>query len=142
MVTHLSFGRTLPVCLSISLVLSLAVVFAPARAGHFLTHPAAAPQVVEAARDARTLFGKAKEIKRDAFVYITPQNIPKNDRYLKAYDADKLAKNNANAVPGLLGIAKQTYRTQSSAGTVKKAYSLADAMRDAIWRKNTAAQLR
>ncbi len=140
MATHLSFGRTLPVFLSVSLVLSLAVVFAPARAGHFLTHPAATPQVVAAARDARTLFEKGKEIKRDATVYITPRNIPKNDQFLKAYSADKAAK--GSSAPGLLDIANQTYRTQSSAGTVTKAYSLADAMRDAVWRKNTAARLR
>ena len=111
-----------------------------ARAGHFLTHPAAAPQVVEAARDARTLFGKAKEIKRDANVYITPQNIPKNDQFLKAYSAEKAAK--GSSAPGLLDIANEAYSTQNSAGTVTKAYSLAGAMRDAVWRKNTAARLR
>ncbi len=140
MATHLSFGRALSVFLSISLVLSLAVIFAPARASHFLAHPAAAPQTAEAARDARTLFEKGKEIKRDATVYITPRNIPKNDQFLKAYSADKAAK--GSSAPGLLDIVNQTYRTQSSAGTVTKAYSLADAMRDAVWRKNTAARLK
>ncbi len=105
---------------------------------------AASPQAVKAAavRDARTLFERGKEIKvkRDANVYITPRNIPKNDRFLKAYSADQAAK--GSSAPGLLGIASQTYRTQSSAGTANKAYSLADAMRDAVWRKNTAAKLK
>ncbi len=96
------------------------------------------------ARSARTLFERGVEIKikRDANVYLAPRHIPKNDRYLKAYDADKAAKNNANAAPGLLGIATQAYRSQSSAGTANKAYSLADAMRDAVWRKKTAAKLK
>ncbi len=59
---------------------------------------------------------------------------------MKAYSADQAAK--GSAAPGLLGIASQTYRTQASAGTANKAYSLADAMRDAVWRKNTAAKLK
>ncbi len=54
----------------------------------------------------------------------------------------RAAKNSANAAPGLLGIATQAYRTQSWAGTANKAYSLADAMRDAVWRKKTAAKLK
>ncbi len=146
MAVHLWFGRVLSVFLLVLLGLA-----GTARADHFLTHPSATPQVAEAtaqaaaaAREARALFEKDKEIKikRDANVYITPRNIPKNDRFLKAYDADKAAKNDANAVPGLLGIATQAYRTQASAGTANKAYSLADAMRDAVWRKNTAAKLK
>ena len=147
MAAHLFLGRFLSVFLLVLFALAGA-----ARADHFLTHPAAAPLLAEAApqasktaaREAKKLFEKGKEIKvkRDANVYLTPRNIPKNDRYLKAYDADKAAKNDANAAPGLLGIAKQTYRTQSSAGTVNKAYSLADAMRDAVWRKKTAAKLK
>ena len=36
----------------------------------------------------------------------------------------------------------QAYRTQASAGTANQAYSLADAMRDAVWRKTTAAKLK
>ncbi len=147
MAAHLFLGRFLSVVLLVLFGLAGA-----ARADHFLTHSAAAPLLAEAtpqaaeaaAREAKKLFEKGKEIKvkRDARVYITPRNIPKNDRFLKAYDADKAAENNANAAPGLLGIAKQTYRTQSSAGTVNKAYSLADAMRDAVWRKKTAAKLK
>ena len=138
MAVHLWFGRVLSVFLLVLLGLA-----GTARADHFLTHPAATPQAVAAAaRDARTLFEKGKEIKikRDANVYITPRNIPKNDRFLKAYSADKAAR--GSPPPGLLGIAIQTYRTQASAGTAKKAYSLADAMRDAVWRKKTAAKLK
>ncbi len=139
MAVHLWFGRILSVCLLVLLGLT-----GTARAGHFLTHLAATPQAVAAAaaRDARTLFEKGKEItvKRDAKVYITPRNIPKNDRFLKAYSADQAAK--GSSAPGLLDIATQAYRTQASAGTANKAYSLADAMRDAVWRKNTAAKLK
>ncbi len=151
MAVHLRFGRILPVFLLVLLALT-----GTARAGHFLTHPAAAPQAVaataqaaqaaapqaEATRDARTLFERGKEIKikRDAKVTITPQNIPKGDRFLKAYSADQAP--GASAAPGLLGIASQAYRTQSSAGTANRAYSLADAMRDAVWRKKTAARLK
>ncbi len=51
-------------------------------------------------------------------------------------------RSNGTAAPGLLGIATQAYRTQASAGTANKAYSLADAMRDAVWRKRTAAKLK
>ncbi len=141
MAVHLWFGRVLSVFLLVLFVLfGLA---GTAWAGHFLTHPAATPQAVAAAaRDARTLFEKGTEIKvkRDAKVYITPWNIPKNDRFLKAYSADQAAK--GSAAPGLLGIATQAYRTQASAGTANQAYSLADAMRDAVWRKNTAAKLK
>ncbi len=141
MAVHLWFGRVLSVFLLVLFGLA-----GTARADHFLTHPAATPQAVAAAaaRDARTLFEKGKEIKvkRDAKVYITPRNIPKNDRFLKAYSADKVVRSTGTAAPGLLGIATQAYRTQSSAGTANKAYSLADAMRDAVWRKNTAAKLK
>ncbi len=144
MAVHLWFGRVLSVFLLVLLGLA-----GTARADHFLTHPAATPQVAEAtaqgaaaARDARALFQKGKEIKikRDANVYITPRNIPKNDRFLKAYSADQAAK--GSSAPGLLGIATQAYRTQASAGTANQAYSLADAMRDAVWRKKTAAKLK
>ncbi len=139
MAVHLWSGRVLSVFLLVLLALAGA-----ARAEHFLTHPAATPQAIAAAaaRDARTLFERGAEIrvKRDAKVYITPRNIPKNDRFLKAYSADRAA--GGSSAPGLLGIATQAYRTQASAGTANKAYSLADAMRDAVWRKNTAAKLK
>ncbi len=149
MAVHLWIGRVLSVFLLVLLGLA-----GETRAGHFLTHPAAAPQgasvpqtvaatpqAVKAAtvRDTRTLFEKGKEIKRDANIYITPRNIPKNDRFLKAYSSDKAA--GGSPAPGLLGIATQAYRIQALAGTANKAYSLADAMRDAVWRKNTAAKL-
>ena len=150
MAVHLWFGRILSVFLLVLLGLT-----GTARAGHFLTHPAAAPQAAAtaqaavpqgaaAARDARTLFERGKEIKikRDAKVYITPRNIPKGDRFLKAYSADKAVRSTGIAAPGLLGIATQAYRTQASAGTANQAYSLADAMRDAVWRKTTAAKLK
>ncbi len=45
-------------------------------------------------------------------------------------------------MPGLLGIANQAHRAQDPNGQNAQAYSLADAMRDAIWRKNTAARLK
>ena len=143
MAVHLRFGRVLSVFLLVLLGLA-----GTARADHFLTHPAATPQGAAvpqvAAAAARTLFEKGKEIKikRDANVYITPRNVPKNDRFLKAYSTDKTVRSNGTAAPGLLDIATQAYRTQASAGTANKAYSLADAMRDAVWRKTTAAKLK
>ena len=109
--------------------------------------PVRAPRRANAgttARSARTLFERGAEIKlkRDAKVYITTRNIPENDRLLKAYSVDKAAKSSGNAAPGLLGIATQAYRTQGAARTANKTYSLADAMRDALWRKKTAAKLK
>ena len=44
-------------------------------------------------------------------------------------------------MPGLLGIANQASRAQNPNGRNAQAYSLADAMRDAIWRKQTMAKL-
>ena len=153
-------GRNLP----ISLVLSLAVVFAPAQAGHRLTHsadssvdgaPSAATLAAQAGAKtssrAATLFKKGAEIKikKDANVYITSCNIPENDRLLKAYNADQpnggrvqTKAGEVTAVPGLLSIANQAHRAQDPSGRNAQAYSLADAMRDAIWRKNTAARLK
>ncbi len=106
-----------------------------ARAEHFLTHPATL-------YDAKVLFENEAEIKYDPKVYIAPQNIPKNDWILKAYSADKAERAKANriVVPGLMGISSQTYRARHGAGR-NRTYSLADAMRDAIWRRNTAAKL-
>ncbi len=71
--------------------------------------------------DAKALFQKGVEIKipRDAKVYITPQYVPKNDRYLKAYSVDMAAKGKGTAAPGLLGIAAQTYSTQGGARAAK-----------------------
>ncbi len=45
-------------------------------------------------------------------------------------------------MPGLLGIDNQTIRVRDRNGKNNQAYSLADSMRDAIWRKTTAARLR
>jgi hypothetical protein len=70
-------------------------VAAPARADHYLTHPAA--------------------------------------------QATDQAAGRAATVLGLLAIANQFNRAQVQND---RAYSLADAMRDAIWRKNTAARLK
>ena len=66
-----------------------------ARAEHFLTHPVVTPQGA-AAHNAKALFepGAKIKIKRDANVYITPENIPNSDRLLKAYSADQAAKRN------------------------------------------------
>lgn len=80
----------------------------------------------------------------DARVYVTPSHIRKDD-LLQAYSADKAAREAAKGAPtpGLLDIATQTYRTQKrAAGGSKASYSLADAMREAVWRKNTAAKLK
>ena len=76
-------------------------------------------------------------------VYITPRNVPKNDRYLKAYSAANVrrAEVGGNTVPGLLGIAAQTYRANVRADG-ERTDSLADSMRDAVWRKNTSAKLK
>ena len=158
MATHLFSGRifskslptSLVVCLVVSLVVFIGAVDA-ARAGHFLTHPVAKPAGVSTGPSAASLFKKGAEIKiwKDASVYITSRNIPDNDRLLEAYNADRpnggrvqTRLGAASAVPGLLGIANQAYRAQDPDGQNNQAYSLADAMRDAIWRKNTAARLK
>ncbi len=107
----------------------------------------AAQNAAQASARAATLFKNGAEIriKRDANVYITAPNIPKNDRLLEVYNADRPNRGRvqtrfgeATAVPGLLGIANQA----QVGGKSNPVYSLADAMRDAIWRKNTAARLK
>ncbi|MEE9210660.1 MAG: hypothetical protein V3U23_09425, partial [Kiloniellales bacterium] len=112
--------------------------------------PRAATAGSIAVRSAATLFQSGAEIriKRDASVYITARNIPENDRLLAAYNADRPSggrvrtrAGEATAAPGLLGIAAQAHRAQRG-GQGNPAYSLADAMRDAIWRKETAARLK
>jgi hypothetical protein len=180
MAVHHFSGRILSSSLVVSLVAFLAVAFGaaePARAGHFLTHPAeqpisvAAPSAATLAAQATAqagarsaaqnaaqagsrgvrLFQKGAEIKvkKDANVYITSRNIPENDRLLDAYNADRpnggrvqTRAGEAAAVPGLLGIANQAHRARDPDGQNAQAYSLADAMRDAIWRKKTAARLK
>ena len=149
------FGLILPVSLSVALALSLAIVFAPARADHFLIHPAAAPNLAKSTSQASTgataLFQRGAEIKlkSDPNVYITSRNIPENAPLLEAYNADRPNRGRAQtrageaaAPPGLLGIAAQVYRAQDASGRNARAYTLADAMRDAIWRRKTAARLR
>ncbi len=119
-----------------------------------MTLPVRAPRPANAettARSARALFERGTEIKlkKDANLYITARNIPENDRLLEAYNADRpnggrvqTRAGEAAAVPGLLGIANQAYRAQDPNGQNDQTYTLADAMRDAIWRKNTAARLK
>ncbi len=98
-----------------------------------------------------SLFKNGAEIKirKDANLYITARNIPENDRLLEAYNAERpnsgqfqTRLGQASAVPGLLGIANQTHRARDPNGRNEQVYTLADAMRDAIWRKNTAARLK
>ncbi len=115
------------------------------------TPSAAKSSTAGASNRAATLFKSGAEIKikKDANVYITSRNIPENDRLLGIYNADRpnggrvqTRVGEATAVPGLLGIANQAYRAQDPNGRNAEAYSLADAMRDAVWRKNTAARLK
>jgi hypothetical protein len=112
--------------------------------------PRAATARTNAARSVATLFQSGTQIRvtKDASVYITARNIPENDRLLGAYSDERpnggqvqTRFGEATAIPGLLGIAAQTQRMQGG-GQDAPAYSLADAMRDAIWRKNTAARLK
>jgi hypothetical protein len=182
MAVHHFSGRILSTSLVVSLVAFVAVAYGaaePARASHFLTHPAegapiitsagpsaaaladqataqagarsAAQNAAQAGSRGVRLFQKGAEIKvrKDANLYITSRNIPENDRLLDAYNADRpkggrvqTRVGEAAAVPGLLGIANQAHRAQDPDGQNAQAYSLADAMRDAIWRKNTAARLK
>ncbi len=153
MAVHLFYGRILSASLAVSLVASLVVSVGtanPARADYYLTHSAEKPALA-ATPSAATLFKNGAEIgiKKDANIYLTPRSIPDNDLFLKAYNADrpdggraKAKAGEATAVPGLLGIANQTIRGRDRNGQNNQAYSLADAMRDAIWRKTTAARLR
>ncbi len=160
MAVHLSIGR-IPFGF---LVLSLAVFFGvagsraaelPGQAARQAAERAvalnAANPGIQAASRAGMLFESGAEIRiqKDAKVFITSRNIPENDRLLEAYNADQTEagrfQNEASeavVAPGLLGIALQARRAQEGAGQGDQAYSLADAMRDAIWRKKTAAKLR
>ncbi len=98
---------------------------------------------------AATLFEEGFEInvERDASIYITSRNIPENDRLLKAYgaehpngDAVRPGAREAAVPPGLLDIAAQARRYQWR-GQETGHFILADTMRDAIWRKKSAAKL-
>jgi hypothetical protein len=112
--------------------------------------PTRAPRAADAASRASRiakLFEKGAEIdfRRDASVYITSRNIPEDDRLLGAYSADTPdsggVRTGAGVAPGLLGIAAQARRYQWR-DQGNQAFSLANAMRDAIWRKKTAARLK
>ncbi len=158
MAVHLFSGRILYKSLAASLVVSLAVSFAttePARAGHVLTHRASTPvgepagpiAVSRAAMPFKD--GAVINVRKDANIYITARSIPENDRFLEAYKANwsnsaraQSRLGEASALPGLLDIANQAHRAQDSNGLNGQAYYLADAMRDAIWRKNTANRLK
>jgi hypothetical protein len=128
-----------------------------ARADHFFTHPATSdrrtttgqkaivallPAARPARRNAAELFKNRTEItiEGDVKVYITPRKIPEHDRFLKAYSTETAGKV-GSVVPGLLSVMDQVYRAQIRREG-KGAYTLADAMRDAIWRKNMADNLR
>ena len=153
MAVHLIYRRILAAFLAVSLVASLVISVGtanPARADSYLTHSAEKPALA-ATPSAVTLFKKGAEIKikKDANLYITSRNIPENDRLPESYNADRpyggrvqTRAGEAAAVPGLLGIAKQAYRAQNPNGRNAQAYSLADAMRDAIWRKNTVTRFK
>lgn len=110
------------------------------------------PLVVKTARSVPNpakLFDENRDAtknRNDANVIIKPSFLPKNDELLEAYATPGPATANNAKAPGLLGIATQAYRVQTrkpaAVRTAPKAYSLADAMRDAVWRKKTAARLK
>lgn len=177
MAVHSSLERLCPVFLLASVVLSLAVITAPARAGHYQTHPTVdsttatvsaadltaqaigqatgraatqnqAKSSSQASTRAAALFHRGAKINvnKDAYLYITSRSIPKNAPLLEEYSTGRpnggrvqARSGEAATVPGLLGIATQVHRAQDQNS---QAYSLADAMRDAIWRKRTAARLK
>lgn len=61
---------------------------------------------------------------------------------LGAYSIDK-ADRNARLLPGLAGVAKQVQSAQKAylSGQAKKGYSLADALAEALWRKQVVDAL-
>ena len=73
----------------------------------------------------------------DAGLFLSPE-VARGDRRLGAYSADKVQSNKA-LVPGLAGIATHVLREQVT--DTKKDYSLADAMADALWRKQVVDSL-
>ena len=114
----------------------------PAQAAHDPTPPgeqstqaqlqpqrsADAARVQTAAAEWRTAtpfpkLNRTAKAKRDANVTIAPRHVPTGDWLLGAYSTETAPKAEA-------------------AKTADATYSLADAMRDAIWRKQTAAMLR
>jgi len=146
------------------LTLTGTLLAAPAAADHFLTHgdalkirptlqsapmPMLAPSAQQARAEAQDGTVKTRRaVVQDANIYLAPQAAG-DDAVLRSYAADVApqAKAHGVVVPGLLGIAAQAYRAQAADhlgedGEAPQNYSLADAMRDAIWRKQTAQRLR
>ncbi|HSS65440.1 MAG TPA: hypothetical protein VLS27_13475 [Gammaproteobacteria bacterium] len=104
----------------------------------------------------------------DAALFIAPSYVPKDDYLLGAYSANDVTRRVVGLqAPGLRGVAVQAWRAQRNGrpiqrkagrlgvanlsdesrdliddGAEQAVYSLADAMRDAIWRRKTAAKLR
>ena len=74
----------------------------------------------------------------DAGLFLSPE-VALDHQRLKAYSADKLEGNKAH-VPGLASIATHVLREQVT-DTKEKSYSLADAMADALWRKQVVDSL-
>ena len=156
---------------SISLTIFFASI-GSAQASHDVTHPGtlAVPSIDQAAAPSAALRhpkhhpkrrrrgGAARQrcsIKESTWrsartpASITPRSIPENQPLLKSYSAAgrngglvKFRVGDIDTLPGLLGIANQIHRAQDSRGQNAQSYTLADAMTDAIWRKNTAARLK
>ena len=75
----------------------------------------------------------------DAGLFLNPR-VANDNRRLKAYSADKLQMNKA-LVPGLAGVANHVLREQVTDTENREGYSLADAMADALWRKQVVDAL-
>ncbi len=87
-------------------------------------------------------------VQKDAEFYIISHNIPEIFCVLEGCNAGRPNHGRvqtkigvAIGVPGLLDIARQALRSQSGGAPDDQAYMLTDAMRDAIWRNETAARL-
>ena len=87
-------------------------------------------------------------VQKDAEFYIISRNIPENFRVLEDFNAGRPNQGRvqtkigvAIGVAGLLDIMRQVLRAQNGGVPAGQAYMLTDAMRDAIWRKETAARL-
>ena len=99
---------------------------------------------------AGALFRSGSEfaVQRDARLFITSRNLPEIIRLIERYNADRPNGGRfetkvgvAIGVPGLLDIARQVLNAQAGGVPSDQAYMLTDAMRDAIWRRETAARL-
>ena len=164
--------RILRASLTLSFAVSLVVSFdaaSPVQASHFLTHPAGTPAALNApslaaqaaaqvaarsdaqarALQVRALNAAGINNWKDVNIYVTTPNIPAKDRLLKRYNAGgpsgggaQVNTGEAVAAPGLLRIAIEARHAKNPNGQNNQAYSLADAMRDAAWRRDAAARLR